>query len=72
MTLDLLKQPPDWSSPNWADRISMCASMLFCHGYIPMGLNDKIHRKLEVQFAQAIEARRDGRAQDCIQEGGQT
>lgn len=54
----LLSPPPDWSHANWADRIDLCASMLFVHGYIPLSVREKVSKKLTAQFAQAVEARR--------------
>lgn len=42
---DLFKPAATWTGDTWAGRIDQCASMLFCHGYIPMSQRDKINRK---------------------------
>lgn len=55
---DLLSTPPDWAHENWAERVDICASLLFTHGYITATERMKIARRLGVDLAQAIEARR--------------
>ena len=55
--LNLLRPAVPWHDNNetWAGRIDQCASMLFCHGYIPMSQREKIGKKLEKQIIQARE-----------------
>lgn len=57
---DILARAADWTGQTWAGRIDQCASMLFCHGYIPLSVRDKITRRLtkECETAIAMEARR--------------
>ena len=44
---ELLKPAVDWSGQTWAGRIDQCASMLYCHGYIPASARERIARRLE-------------------------
>ena len=44
----------DWKDQTWAERLDHAASLLFCHGYIPLRQREKIARKLEKQFADAL------------------
>lgn len=52
----LVAQAPAWAAQTWAARIDAAASLLFLHGYIPMGQRARITAKLDKQFADAIAA----------------
>lgn len=52
----LITAAPDWTDQTWAARMDAAASLLFLHGYIPQSQREKITRKIEKQFADAIAA----------------
>ncbi|MES2295250.1 MAG: hypothetical protein V4527_18280 [Pseudomonadota bacterium] len=54
---ELFQPAADWSGQNWAARIDQCASMLFCHGYIPLSQREKIHKKLTAECEAAAIAK---------------
>ena len=55
MNIETLVSPAaDWTGDTWAGRMDQAASLLFLHGYIPQSQREKITRKIEAQFKDAI------------------
>lgn len=50
----LISTAPDLAGGTWANRIDYAASLLFIHGYISQSQREKITRKLEKQFTDAL------------------